>query len=82
MTEIELEMVSKMADARLGVAERFSWYIAGLLALVAHLRWDSWLLTAGAGVIGFFLSVHNFRKDSRLAKNAYAKASKTGDSYY
>ena len=74
MTETELQMVARLAAARLDVAQRFSWYIAGLLAGVVYLRWDVWLFAAAAGALGYFLSVADYRREARLAERAYLNA--------
>ena len=82
MNEIrELEKASEIADARLDVAEKFAWLVATLFACLALLKWDSWLLAAGAFVLGFFLSIYHLRKESDAAEDAHMKATKTGRYY-
>jgi hypothetical protein len=74
----ELEKASEIADARLGVAEDFSWYVSILLACLVLQQWDSWLLAVVSWVIGYFVCVYQYRKKSDVAEDAYMKASKTG----
>lgn len=78
ISESELEHASNMADARLGVAEQFSYPLAFFVALAAHFKWESWLLSVPVFGIVFWLSVRSYRKASNEAEDAYYKAAKLG----
>jgi steroid 5-alpha reductase family enzyme len=80
-TDSELQQLSELADARLGVAEDFSWPIAALSFLVVFFRWDNWLLGVLAGVAGLALSIFWYRREANRAEDAYFRQAKIGKYY-
>lgn len=79
ISESELEHASNLADARLGVAEQFSYPLAFFVALAAYLKWESWLLSVPTFALVFWLSIQSYRKASDEAEDAYYKAAKLGN---
>ena len=74
----ELERLSEVADAALGVAEELGYTVALLAGLAAHLRWGSWLITVPAAVVAYVLSTYRYRRRADKAEDAYFRAAKLG----
>ena len=70
-TEIELEHLSKVADAEPGVAEELAWPLANFAGLVAQFYWDSWLLSAPVAIGAYVLTVYRYRRRSAAAEDRY-----------
>ena len=82
MTQIEeLERQAEIELARLGVAEDLAWWIALFAAVVAYIRWDSWLLALAIVFGGYFLVTYPYRKRESAAENAYHRAAGLGKYY-
>ncbi|MCZ8254460.1 MAG: hypothetical protein O9327_02110 [Polaromonas sp.] len=79
MTPIEeLEVASREADARLGVAEDMGWAIAGLSAGILHFLFGNWF-AVGIGFVVVYVGVtHPYRKRSKVAETAYYREAKLG----
>lgn len=73
-----LEHASEIADARLGVAENFSWPVGLLAGTVCYLSTDSYLL-AGLGLaLGYSVSLYPYRRVAKKAEDEYFKAARLG----
>ncbi len=74
----ELEHLSQVADAKLGVAEELGWAVAILAAAVVHLKWESWLLTICSAIGSYVLAVYRYRKRAADAEDNYFRAAGLG----
>ncbi len=74
-----LEHLSEVADARLGVAEHLGWIIALLLATVIHMKYDIWFFTIPAFIATYIFVIVGFKRDATKAEKAYFQAAKLGD---
>ena len=74
----ELEKLSQIADAELGVAEELGWAIAILAASAVHLKWESWLLTIAAAIGSYILAVYRYRKGAAVAEDNYYRSAGLG----
>ncbi len=79
MTDVsELEEASKIADAELGVAEELGWGLAGLAAIIVHIKVDNWWLTVASFGLAYWLITLRYRRRSAAAEDAYYRAAKLG----
>ena len=76
--EEELQKRCDIATARLAVAEELRWLIAGLSAVIAYLKYDSWLLALVVLVAVFFAVSYLYEKEYDAAHDAYERATGTG----
>lgn len=67
----ELEHQSKLADAKLGVAEELGWIIAAFAAIAAYLKWESWLVTAAVAVGMYLITTYRYRKRATIAEDQF-----------
>ena len=74
--EDRLEHQMEIADARLGVAEDMGFWLAILLAVLVYREWGSWLATIAVGVVGYFGATYEYRREDKLAEDAYVEVSK------
>ena len=74
----ELEQRSQIADAQLGVAEDFSWFVAVLSGVAAHLKWESWFITVPVAVAAFVLATFKYRRAAAKAEDAYYRVAMLG----
>jgi uncharacterized ion transporter superfamily protein YfcC len=77
-TDEELEHLSALADAKLGVAEELVWIVVILVWVAVHLKWDNWLLAAAASVAAYFLVVNPYRRVAAKAEDAYFRQARLG----
>lgn len=77
-TDQELEHLSAIADARLGVAEELVWPIVILTWAAVHLKWDSWILAAVITVAVYFLVTTPYRRAAAKAEDAYFRQAGLG----
>lgn len=77
-SEVELQRVSELADARLDVAEEFGWAVGAFAALAAHLKWESWLVTLPVAVGTYALAIYRYRKRAAMAEDNYCRAAGLG----
>jgi hypothetical protein len=80
-SKLEAERRCDIATARLGVAEELRWAIAGPIAFLLYLKYDSWLLATGVGIITFFLVTRWYEKEYDAANDAYEQLTGTGKFY-
>lgn len=77
MQEDDLEWLSKLADARLGVAEELGWYAAIAIAVAIGLKLEWW-----AGVVAlypvYYVVTLQYRKTAERAEDAYFRHAKIG----
>jgi hypothetical protein len=79
MTEVErLEHASVIADARLGVAEELSWFIAFLGAVVVHMKESNWFFTMPAFIALYMFFTHTYKKKAKKAEDDWYRAGKFG----
>lgn len=64
----QLERLSEIADARLGVAEEFAWAVGGLAGMLAYSVERSWVWAILAFIAGFVVSVYPLRKAADKAR--------------
>lgn len=69
-TDTELDCLSRIADAELGVAEELGWHIAFLAGLSVHLIWENWLVTVVTAIFMYFVSVYRWQKKASEAEKA------------
>ena len=74
----ELERMSALADARLGVAEELVWLVVILVWVTVHLKWDSWMLAAVAAVAAYLLVTTPYRRAAAKAEDAYFRQAGLG----
>ena len=77
----QLEQYSQIADAKLGVAEDFSWPVAVLAGLCVYQQWDNWLITVVAAAGVFFIATIKFKREAARAEEVYYRAAKLGKYY-
>ena len=77
-SEVELERLSQVADAQLGVAEELGWSADGFAALAAHLKWESWLVTVPVAVVVYLLAIYRYRKRAATAEDNYFRVAGLG----
>jgi hypothetical protein len=77
-TDEQLQRLSEIADARLGVAEDFAWPIAALAFTVVMVKWDSWLFGLAAAVAGHAISIYYCRCEANKAEEVYFRQAKIG----
>ena len=77
-TETDLHQTSKLADARLSVAEDLGWPLAALAATSVYLKWESWVLALGVAVAGYVLTTMKFRRDAAKAEDEYFRIAGLG----
>jgi hypothetical protein len=77
-TDAELQHLSEVADARLGVAEELGWPIAALAFAVVYLKWDSWMLGLGAAVAAYLLATFQYRRAAARAEDEYFRQAGLG----
>ena len=77
-TESELDHLSKVADAELGVAEELAWPLAILAGLVAHFYWDNWLLSVPVAIGAYVLAIYRYRRRSAAAEDRCLRAAGLG----
>ena len=76
-TELELETASRIASARLGVAEELRWLLAGF-AVFGTYPYTNWLIAIGIGMAVFWLVTHDYDKEYEAAWDTYEKATGKG----
>lgn len=73
----ELEVASKIADARLGVAEELGWYAAIAAAMLVGLKLEWW-----AGVVAlypvYYILTLRYRNAASAAEDAYFRHARIG----
>ena len=75
---LELEHLSNVADAQLGVAEELAWPLAILSGVAAHLRWDSWFISIPVVIGAYVLTVYRYRRRAAAAEDRYFRAAGLG----
>ncbi len=81
MAEDDLRAVKRrieLADAKLGVAVNLGWVAAGFAAVAMYLLLGSWLAAIGAFVLIYVVAIYKYRKDDKVATDAYERATGTG----
>jgi hypothetical protein len=78
-SKLEAERRCDVAAAKLSVAEELRWAVAGPSAFLLYLKYDSWLLAAGVGIVAFFLVTRWYEKEFDAANNAYEQLTGTGN---
>jgi hypothetical protein len=76
--ESDLQSLSEIADAELGVAEEFSWVVGILSGLAAHLKWDSWLIDLSVAIGAYVIGVYRYRRRAAKAEEAYFQTAGLG----
>ncbi len=81
MAEDDLRAVERrieLADAKLGVAVNLGWVAAGFAAVAMYLLLGSWLAAIGTFVLIYVVAIYKYRKDDKVATDAYERATGTG----
>jgi len=73
----DLEHVSNLADARLGVAEELGWYAAVATAVALGLKWEWWVGVVALFPVYYFITLR-FRTAAAKAEDAYFRDAKIG----
>ncbi len=73
ITEAELEMRCKVAEAKLAVIEDLRWLVAPLAGATAHLLWHTGLLSSFVGLVTFFALPYSFSKEYDRAWDEFGK---------
>lgn len=76
--EIAAERLCEVTAARLGVAEDLRWYIAFLMAMVVHLKWDTFIGAGVAFVLTILVIPYWYDKEYEAARDAQERLTKTG----
>lgn len=74
----QLERASEIADARLGVAEDFSWPVGLLAGTACYMGTNSYLLAAFGLALGYAASLYPYRRIAKKAEDEYFKAARLG----
>lgn len=73
-----LEIDSKLADARLDVAEELGWPVAVLAGVAVYLFLGNWWLPVLAVPITYFGVTYRYRRNAELAEDKYFRAAGLG----
>jgi hypothetical protein len=77
----DLQIASRVADARLGVAEDFRWPLAALTGVATQLILESPLVTIPITIAVFVLATTPYRRAAAKAEDEYFKAAALGKHY-
>jgi hypothetical protein len=79
MTPVEeFERKAEVELQKLGVAENFGWWLAGLAALSAYLKWGSWLASIAVFFSSYYIATYSYRRNDRLATDTYHRVAGLG----
>ncbi|HZZ57823.1 MAG TPA: hypothetical protein VFE31_08320 [Opitutaceae bacterium] len=76
--ERELEIQTRIADARWQAIEEIQPAFAVLSACFAHLAWHHWIISVAVGIGVFFVLPIPYSKQSKKAWDDYTRVTKTG----
>jgi hypothetical protein len=74
----ELERKAEIELQKLGVAEDFGWWLAGLAAFLAYLSWGSWLVSVTVFFSSYYIATYPYRRNERLATDTYHRVAGLG----
>jgi hypothetical protein len=74
----QLEMNSKLEDARLDVAEELGWPVAILAGVAAYMYFHNWWIPLIAVPITYYAVTYRYRRCAELAEDKYFQAAGLG----